>query len=83
VGDLILLPADEPGIHIFHAGTARNAEGKLVTAGGRVLAVTAVAADLAGAQRASVDFAARVDFTGKQFRTDIAWRGIARLARAT
>jgi len=66
-----------------HAGTAHNATGELVTAAGRVLAVTAVAPDLADAQRASAAYAAAVEFTGKQFRSDIAWRELARSARAS
>jgi phosphoribosylamine---glycine ligase len=80
VGDVIELPPDEPGIHVFHAGTARNAAGELVTAGGRVLAVTAVGRDLMTAQRASAAFAGRVNFRGKHFRTDIASRGLGRHA---
>jgi phosphoribosylamine--glycine ligase len=82
-GDVITLPPPEPGVHVFHAGTARNAAGELVTAGGRVLAVTAVAPDLATAQRASASYAAAVEFSGKQFRTDIGWREMARGARAS
>ena len=54
---------------------------ELVTAGGRVLAVTAVAATLADAQRASADYAAGVTFAGRQFRRDIGWRELQR-ARA-
>jgi phosphoribosylamine--glycine ligase len=83
IGDAIHLPAPAEGIYVFHAGTARNAAGELVTAAGRVLAVTAVAADLADAQRASADVAARVEFAGKHYRTDIAWRELARHARAS
>jgi phosphoribosylamine--glycine ligase len=82
-GDVIRMPAPPEDIHVFHAGTARNAGGELVTAGGRVLAVTAVASELADAQRASADFAARVEFPGKHYRTDIAWRELARHARAS
>jgi phosphoribosylamine--glycine ligase len=82
-GDVIHLPPATEGIHVFHAGTTRNADGELVTAGGRVLAVTAVAPELADAQRASADFAARVEFAGRHFRTDIAWRELARHARAS
>jgi phosphoribosylamine---glycine ligase len=82
-GDVIRLPAPEPDVHVFHAGTARNSAGALVTAAGRVLAVTAVGVDLAAAQQASAGYAARVEFEGKQFRTDIAWRALARSARAT
>ncbi len=82
-GDVIRLPDAPSGVHVFHAGTARNAAGELVTAAGRVLAVTAVAPGLADAQRASAAYAAAVDFPGKQFRSDIAWRELARSARAS
>ncbi|MBX3132256.1 MAG: phosphoribosylamine--glycine ligase [Gemmatimonadaceae bacterium] len=77
-GDVIALPATEPGVTVFHAGTARNAAGELVTAGGRVLAVTAVAPTLAEAQAKSREYAERVQFTGRQLRRDIGWRELAR-----
>jgi phosphoribosylamine--glycine ligase len=77
-GDVITLPGAEPDVTVFHAGTARNAAGDLVTAGGRVLAVTAVARTLAAAQAKSRGYAERVQFTGRQFRRDIGWRELAR-----
>lgn len=77
-GDVITLPAAESGVTVFHAGTARNAAGELVTAGGRVLAVTAVAPTLAAAQAKSREYAERVQFTGRQLRRDIGWRELAR-----
>ena len=77
-GDAITLPPDEPDVVVFHAGTARNADGQLVTAGGRVLAVSAAAPTIAEAHRRSLDYARRVEFSGKQLRTDIGWREIAR-----
>jgi phosphoribosylamine--glycine ligase len=77
-GDVITLPPAEEGVTVFHAGTARDAEGRLVTAGGRVLAVSAVAPTIAEAQRRSLDHARRVDFAGSQLRSDIGWREIAR-----
>jgi len=52
--------------------------GELVTAGGRVVAVTAVADSLAAAQALSRDTAASVRFAGRQFRRDIGWRELAR-----
>ncbi len=77
-GDPITLPADVPDVVIFHAGTARDSHGGLITAGGRVLAVTATGASIADAQRRSLDVADEVQFAGKQFRTDIGWREMAR-----
>lgn len=77
-GDVITLPAAEAGVTVFHAGTARNAAGELVTAGGRVLAVTAIAPTLADAQAKSRGYAERVQFTGRQLRRDIGWRELAR-----
>jgi phosphoribosylamine--glycine ligase len=81
LGDPITLPSAEEGVLVFHAGTARDAEGRLVTAGGRVLAVSAVGPTVADAQRRSRAYAERVEFAGRQFRTDIGWREIARTER--
>jgi phosphoribosylamine--glycine ligase len=79
LGDPIALPQTLPaGVTVFHAGTALDASGRLVTAGGRVLAVTAVADTFAEAQRASRDAAAAVAFDGKQYRDDVGWREAAR-----
>jgi phosphoribosylamine--glycine ligase len=78
-GDVITLPSAIPdGIHLFHAGTARDAQGRLVTAGGRVLAVSAVGATVDEARERSQAFAAQIEFAGKQYRTDIGWREIDR-----
>ncbi|MEX2182049.1 MAG: phosphoribosylamine--glycine ligase [Gemmatimonadaceae bacterium] len=77
-GDVIALPPERDDVTIFHAGTARNAAGELVTAGGRVLAVTAVAGTMAAALALSRDTAAAVTFAGAQFRRDIGHREIAR-----
>jgi phosphoribosylamine--glycine ligase len=82
-GDVIHLPAAEAGVEIFHAGTARNQGGELITAGGRVLAITAVAPDLIQAAEHSGEFAERVSFKGKQLRRDIGWRELTRGARIT
>lgn len=77
-GDPIMIPPARNGLTVFHAGTKRDASGRLVTAGGRVLAVTAVAATLAEAQQASGAFAADVSFAGRQIRRDIGWRELQR-----
>ncbi len=69
-------------LHVFHAGTARR-DSRLLTNGGRVLAVTAVAADVPSAATRSREAAAAIGFEGRQFRTDIGWRELDRRARAS
>jgi phosphoribosylamine--glycine ligase len=64
-----------PGVHVFHSGTARR-DGTLVTDGGRVLGVTAVADGLPRAIRAAYDGVARIRFDGMHFRTDIGRRAV-------
>ncbi len=81
-GDPIDVPAADASVTFFHAGTARDADGRLVTAGGRVLAVSAVAATVEAAQQKSLSVATEVQFEGKQLRTDIGWREIARQRQA-
>jgi phosphoribosylamine---glycine ligase len=82
-GDVIKLPPREPNVDIFHAGTAVDQAGELVTAGGRVFAVTAVAATLAEAGLASARVASAIQFEGKQLRRDIGWREQGRGAGAS
>jgi phosphoribosylamine--glycine ligase len=82
-GDEIRLPPVEGDLLVFHAGTARGPGGGLETSGGRVLAVTGVGATLEDARARSQEFARAVEFTGKQFRSDIAWRELSRRARVT
>jgi phosphoribosylamine--glycine ligase len=62
----------EDDVHVIHAGTARDAEGRLVTAGGRVLAVTAVGADVADARAKAYEGVVSISFPGAQWRHDIA-----------
>jgi len=57
---------------VIHAGTARRADGALVTNGGRVLTCTAAGADLTAARDAAYRLVHGVHFAGAQFRTDIA-----------
>jgi phosphoribosylamine---glycine ligase len=77
-GDPIALPPAVDGVYVFHAGTARDAQGRLLTSGGRVFAVSAVAPTIAEAQRRSREYAEHVEFAGRQMRSDIGWREIAR-----
>jgi phosphoribosylamine--glycine ligase len=83
-GDVIHLPPNEEGVEVFHSGTARDpSTNELVTAGGRVLAVTAVASNLNEAAELSRAHAEQVSFKGKQLRRDIGWREVTRGARVT
>jgi phosphoribosylamine---glycine ligase len=65
-------------VKIFHAGTALN-DGVLVTDGGRVLAVTAMAPDLRTAVAAAYEAAEMIVFEGRHFRRDIARRALSRM----
>jgi len=83
-GDTIQLPPPEESVEVFHAGTALNPwTNELVTAGGRVLAVTAVAPNLIEAAELSRSHAERVTLKGKQLRRDIGWREVMRGAGIT
>ena len=68
-GDVIT-GAEVPGV--IHAGTARRDDGALVSAGGRVLSVTATGPDLAAARDAAYALVDGVRLDGGQYRTDIA-----------
>lgn len=64
-------------VKVFHAGTAIH-DGQLVTDGGRVLTVTAMAPELAVAVDAAYQAAEMIEFEGRHFRRDIAGRALAR-----
>jgi phosphoribosylamine--glycine ligase len=73
-GDVIsgLDAAAAAGAEVYHAGTARDAEGRIVTAGGRVLAVAQRGATVAEARAAAYAAARHITWEGMQMRTDIA-----------
>jgi phosphoribosylamine---glycine ligase len=75
-GDVIvgLDAAVSPDVVVFHAGTARRPDGTLVTAGGRVLDVTASGANLADARQRAYEAAAKISWPGVHYRRDIAGR---------
>ena len=62
---------------VFHAGTALK-DGKVVTAGGRVLCATAMGASVDAAQQQAYALAKKIDWKGCFYRTDIGYRAIAR-----
>ncbi|MCU1263725.1 MAG: purD [Acidobacteria bacterium] len=63
--------ADEDRVQIFHAGTARSSSGEWITAGGRVLGVTATGEDLAQALARDYRLISKVHWQGMQYRRDI------------
>ncbi|GAA5844448.1 hypothetical protein JCM11251_001666 [Rhodosporidiobolus azoricus] len=73
-GDEITFDPLPQNVHVFHAGTKATPEGKVVTNGGRVLAVTATAPTLKEAQALAYKGVDCVHFEGKTFRRDIAYR---------
>jgi phosphoribosylamine---glycine ligase len=64
--------AAQPGVHVFHAGTALDPGGRVRTTGGRVLAVTALGDDLADARARAYQAADLIHFDGMHYRRDIA-----------
>jgi phosphoribosylamine--glycine ligase len=77
----VIRGADEdfgPEVVVFHAGTARDADGTLRAAGGRVLNVCARGADLAEARARAYAAIDRIDWPEGFFRTDIGWRALQR-----
>ena len=84
-GVAIRLPAPDvlgENVLVFHAGTYRDPDGRLRTAGGRVFSVTGLGADVPAAARASAGAAEQITFEGKTWRRDIAWREIERAGAA-
>jgi phosphoribosylamine--glycine ligase len=64
------------GVSVFHAGTALDNDAELVTAGGRVLNVTATAADFETAMERAYEAVSRVAFEGAFSRSDIGLRAL-------
>lgn len=65
-------------VRIYHAGTRREDDGRLVTSGGRVLALTGLGERLETAAEAAYDAVAEVAFEGMQYRRDIGARALGR-----
>lgn len=74
-GDVIIgIPEAEAleGVTLYHAGTKLNDKGQTLTAGGRVLNITALGETMHEARERAYHAANKIDFPGKQMRTDIA-----------
>ncbi len=66
-----------PGVQVFHAGTAADADGTIRAAGGRVLTICASGADLAGARAAAYRAVDAIDWPEGSCRRDIGYRALA------
>jgi phosphoribosylamine--glycine ligase len=62
----------------FHAGTKLNAQGEVITNGGRVLCATALGNTVTEAQQLAYELLHQISWKGVEFRTDIAYRAIER-----
>jgi phosphoribosylamine--glycine ligase len=71
------LPKNTEDLHVFHAGT-QLVDGKVVTSGGRVLAVTALGDSVKMAQKRAYEAVSQIRFDGMQYRRDIGYRAIDR-----
>ena len=60
---------------VFHAGTRKDGDATL-TAGGRVLCVTALGSTVKAAQQRAYEVAQGIRFDGAQYRKDIGWRAL-------
>jgi phosphoribosylamine---glycine ligase len=77
-GDPIAGLDDVEGAEVLHAGTAAH-DGRIVTAGGRVLNVTALGATPGEARDRAYEAAEQIEFDGRQMRSDIAARAVERV----
>lgn len=77
----VILGIDEaeqlPGVTVFHAGTTFNADGELITNGGRVLNVVALGSSFEEARERAYEACDCINFEGKQLRTDIGAKAAA------
>jgi phosphoribosylamine---glycine ligase len=81
-GDVITgLDTVADDVWVTHAGTALDSEGRIVTAGGRVLSVTALGDDVAQARDRAYAAAEQITFDGRQLRRDIALKLVESQAR--
>ena len=70
-GAITGIPQDTAQAYVLHSGTARDPEGRLVAAGGRVLSVVGKGADFAAARRAAYEVVERIGLEGSFYRRDI------------
>ena len=70
------IPAEQASAKIFHAGTALDKEGNIVSNGGRVLCAVSLGDNIQQAQQRTYEMIADIDWKGAYFRTDIGFKAI-------
>jgi len=70
------IPAESTNGKVFHAGTRRDAEGRILSNGGRVLCAVGLGENIAAAQRQAYDIVAEIDWETAYFRTDIGFKAL-------
>jgi phosphoribosylamine--glycine ligase len=72
------LAGEIPGVTVFHAGTKRDAQGRIIASGGRVLGVTATGISVSDAQAKAYEAVEAIDWPEGYYRRDIGWRAVER-----
>ncbi|MCH8556177.1 MAG: phosphoribosylamine--glycine ligase [Balneolia bacterium] len=72
------IPADSDNLHVFHSGTKKDDDGRLVTNGGRVLNVVSKADTLSDSIHKAYDAVSNISFDGMYYRKDIGAKGLKR-----
>lgn len=72
----IPLLAHDAEVQVFHAGTVQNSAGELMTSGGRILCITALAQTVKAAQKHAYEVIEHIQIEGSQYRTDIGHRAL-------
>ncbi|MDJ0776585.1 MAG: phosphoribosylamine--glycine ligase [Gammaproteobacteria bacterium] len=70
------IPAESDDGKVFHAGTARDAEGNIVTSGGRVLCAVGLGDDIAGAQKKAYELVSAISWDTAFYRRDIGFKAL-------
>ncbi len=77
-----LTPGEDEQVLVFHSGTTKDAAGRLVTGGGRVLAVTGLGRTFEQARQRAYAAVGRISFEGAHYRTDIGAKALRHLPAA-
>ena len=70
------IPPESANGKVFHAGTRRDADGNILSHGGRVLCAVGLGEDIAAAQRQAYDLVDQIDWDSAYFRTDIGFKAL-------